>query len=189
MKKIIALILCAGTLAISVAGCGYTDALAENSSSQTETTQAASQTATADEATAEDFENTFDGLCNYFANMDYIAKDKEGKIDENAVTKMDASLIGAKKGNRYTTEYSGDAVTIELYEMDTNNDTAKEIIASVEKNGTFSILDLPDVTAYLSDNGKYLMIYTDESIKEDDAESDNYKHREEVIENFKAFHK
>ena len=188
MKKIIVLILCAGTLAISMAGCGYTDALADNSSSQTETTQAESNDATADEASSKKFDDTFDGLCNYFADKEYIAN-KDGKIDEKSVTEMDTSLIGAKNGKKFTTKYGGKAVTIELYEMDTNSDTAKDIIASIEKDGTFTILDLPAVTAYLSDNGKYLMIYTDESIKEDDAEDDNYKHREEVIENFKSFNK
>ena len=82
---------------------------------------------------------------------------------------------------------------IELYEYDLNNlnDTAKSVINSVKKDGSFVILDLPAVTAYLSDNGKYMMIYTDNSIdkKNPDENSDSYKHREQVIENFKEFHK
>ena len=43
----------------------------------------------------------------------------------------------------------------------------------------------------MSDSGKYLMIYTDASIDDSnpDKEADNYKHREEVIKEFKAFKK
>ena len=193
MKRIIAAILCTGMIAVAMTGCGYTDALAENSSSQTqETSQADSNDATADEVSADNFDDNLDGLCNYFAKMDYIATKKDA-IDESALTKMDASLIGAKSGNKFTTKYNGKDVTIELYEYDTKNlnDTAKDVITSVEKDGTFTILELPAVKAYLSDNGKYLMVYTDSSIddEEPDTESDNYKHREEVIENFKSFHK
>lgn len=194
MKRFIAAILCAGLIAVATTGCGYTDALAQNSSSQTQETSQAddNQSATADEVSEDNFDDNLDGLCNYFAKMDYIATKKDA-IDESALTKMDASLIGAKSGNKFTTKYNGKAVTIELYEYDTKNlnDTAKDVIASVEKDGTFTILELPAVKAYLSDNGKYLMVYTDSSIddEEPDTESDNYKHREEVIENFKSFHK
>ena len=101
---------------------------------------------------------------------------------------MDASLIVAKEGRKYTKKN----IKIELYVYDTNNlnDTANQIIESVKNNGEFVILDLPAVKAYLSDNGKYLMIYSDDSIKKDNpnTEAANYKAREEVIEKFKSFY-
>ncbi len=192
MKKFIAAVLCAGLIAIVSAGCGYTDAL----NSQNSTTAQDSQTSTEDtavkEVNADDFEDSFSGLCQYFANMGYI-KVADKKIDETKVTKMDVSLIGAKEGNKYATDFGGKSITIELYSFDIKNlnDTANSIIDSVKKDGTFSILDLAPVKAYLSDNGKYLMIYTDESIDDEnpDTNSSPYQHREEVIKNFTEFHK
>ena len=116
---------------------------------------------------------------------------KDGKLDESSVTVMDASLIGAKEGKKFVTAYGGKAITIELYEYDLKNlnDTAKTVIESVKNSGEFTILDLPSVKAYLSNNGRYIMVYTDASIDDatPDKESDNYKHREEVIKNFKSF--
>ena len=108
---------------------------------------------------------------------------------------MDLSLVGAKAGKKFTAVRIDDKdvknITIELYEFNTgeNKSTADEIIASVKSNGTFSILNLPEVKAYLSDNGKFMMIYTDKGLDEKKTDSDNYKWREEVLEKFKAFHK
>ena len=106
---------------------------------------------------------------------------------------MDASAIGAKEGKKFAAKYAGSNIIIELYSYDTKktNSTADEIVKSVKDNGTFSIYGLPDVTAYLSDNGNYLMIYTDTAIDKTnpDKNSDNYKRREQVIKDFKAFKK
>ena len=190
MKRIFAALLCAGLMAVSFAGCGYKDALDSQQTAQSTEDQA--EETTAPLAEAADFEDNYDGLCSYFAKLGYIAT-KDGEIDNDKVTKMDASLVGAKEGKKFTATNNGKAVTIELYEYDLNNlnDTAKSVIDSVKKDGSFVILDLPAVTAYLSDNGKYMMIYTDNSIdkKNTDENSDSYKHREQVIENFKEFHK
>lgn len=190
MKKIIAAILCFGIVAAVSAGCGYKDALEKNADA-TQTSETETKTAAVvDEAKPSDFKDSLDGLCSYFEKLEYFAL-KDGKIDESKVTKMDASLIGAKAGKKFMTSYGGKAVTIELYEYEIQklNDKAKEIIASVKNDGTFSILDLPKVKAYLSDSGKYLMIYTDASIndKEPDKKSDNFERREEVIKNFQKF--
>ena len=102
---------------------------------------------------------------------------------------MDASLIGAAKGRRFT-EQTMKKANIEIYEYsDTKNATADEVLKSVKDNGTFSILELPEVNALLSDNGKYLMVYKDQTIDESKTDADNYKLREEIIEKFKEFHK
>lgn len=81
--------------------------------------------------------------------------------------------------------------TIEIYEYNTDkkNATADEVIKSVKKDGVFKIYDLPEVKAILSDNGKYLMVYTDKSINEENTESDEYKLRDEIVTKFKEFHK
>lgn len=186
MKKIIATILCAGLIAIMAAGCGYSDAL-DAQKSAADATAASEQGTTAPVVKSTDYQNNFNGLCDYFIKKGYVTTG-----DKNAnVVEMDASLIGATKGNKYTTSFDGKAITIELYELDLNNDTAKAIVESVKKDGTFTILDLPAVPAYISDNGKFLMVYTDASIDKEkpDQTSTTYIHREEVVKDFKEFNK
>lgn len=188
MKKIIAAIFTLCCFSSLLAGCGVDDALLQNSN--TETT---AQTATKDEAPIvkdTDFNDDFDGLCDYFVAMGYTVPKVNDKLDEKNVTEMDAALVGAEQGKKFATSYNGKNITIELYGYNTSNlnDTAKQVIESVKKDGTFTILDLSPVKAYLSDNGKYLMIYSDASIDENKTDTDNYTHREQVIEDFKAFH-
>lgn len=185
MKKFIAAVLCAGLIAVSAAGCGYSDAL-DKATQATETTADATTATTAEDnapLTDSSYEDDLEGLHDYFVALGYIAKD-------TAATDMDAALIGAKQGKKYVVSSN---VTIELYEYDTENlnDTAKEIIASVEKDGTFTILELAPVKAYLSDSGKYLMIYNDKSIddKKPDTSSNAYVTRQNAIDDFKSFHK
>lgn len=193
MKRFIAAILCVGLIAAISTGCAYKDALSKDNTATTRATEATGNVATVDEIDAKNFSDNLQGLSEYFAKKEYITT-KDGKIDESTVTVMDASLIGAKEGKKYATAYGGKAITIELYEYDVRNlnnlnDTAKTVIESVKNSGEFTILDLPPVKAYLSNNGRYIMVYTDSSIDDanPDKESDNYKHREEVIKNFKSF--
>ena len=190
MKRFIAAILCVGLIAAVSAGCGYKDALSKDNTATTQATDATGSSATADEPKPADLKDNLEGLISYFTELEYLAM-KDGKLDESSVTVMDASLIGAKEGKKFVTAYGGKAITIELYEYDLKNlnDTAKTVIESVKNSGEFTILDLPSVKAYLSDDEKYLLIYTDSSIDDEkpDENSDNYKHREEVIKNFKSF--
>ena len=181
MKRVLAALLCAGLLIVFASGC-------MGGGQQTNP----EAVATGDEASsfdAKDYKNDFEGLCNYFAAYGYI-----NPKDESKSTEMDASLIGAKIGKKFTAVKMDDKdvkdITIELYEFDTQsqNATADEVVKSVKADGTFSILELPDVKAYLSDNGKFLMIYNDKGLDESKTDSDNYKWREEVLEKFKSFH-
>lgn len=181
MKRILTALLCVCMIAVVSAGCGYTDAL-DKQNSETKATQATEQTATEDEVKADSYENNLDGLSKYFADKGYIAKDKDGKIDKNYVTKMDASLIGAKSGNKY--KYG--TITIELYEFDK---TDGDVYKSVKETGKFEILNLPEVTAHISDNGKFMLIYTDTSIDESKTDAENYTKRQTVIGDFKSFNK
>lgn len=180
MKRILTAFLCACMIAVSATGCGYTDAL-DKSSSNTETTQA-TEVSAEDEIKDADYSNDLDGLSKYFAAKKYIVVDKNGEIDKNYVTEMDATLIGAKSGKKY--KYGN--ITIELYEFDK---TDGDVYKSVQETGKFIILDLPEVTAHISDNGKFMLIYTDKTIDEAKTEADNYKKRQTVIDDFKAFNK
>lgn len=189
MKKILAAILCAGLVAVTAAGCGYTDALAEAKRAQNTTTatQESQEETKPKEIKSTDYKNNLEGLSDYFVKKEYINNDKKN------VTEMDAASIGAQQGKKFSVSYNGKNTSIELYEYDTAklNDTANKILNEVKSNGTFSVFNLPAVPAYISDNGKFLMVYTDASISKDnpDKTADNYKHREEVIEDFKAFNK
>ena len=181
MKRILAALLCAGLIMVFASGCmGGQQVNPED-------------VATGDEASsldAADYSNDLDGLSKYFSAYGYI-----NYKDTSKATEMDASLIGAKTGKKFTAVKIDDKdvknITIELYEFNTEEkkSTADEVIASVKSNGTFSILNLPEVKAYLSDNGKFLMIYTDKGLDESKTDSENYKWREEVLEKFKSFHK
>lgn len=185
MKRILTAILCAGILAVTAVGCSYNDALYKDGNSSSQTSDGSTQPTTSS-VKDDKYSNDLDGLVDYFVAKEYLGS-KDGSI------KMDASAIGAKEGKKFAAKYAGSNIIIELYSYDTKktNSTADEIVKSVKDNGTFSIYGLPDVTAYLSDNGNYLMIYTDTAIDKTnpDKNSDNYKHREQVIKDFKAFKK
>lgn len=198
MKKLLTAILSLCFAAIFLAGCGFSDAL-DSQKSTTDATEASSQAEEIQSSVKDtDFDDSFDGLCDYFTAKGYNVEKAGKPVEDTNVTIMDASLIGAEKGKKFATTYNGKQIYVELYYYDTENlsDTAKEIINSVKTDGTFRILPdnngekLPAVPAYLSDNGKYLMIYSDASIdvEKPDTNSVNYTHREQVIEDFKAFH-
>ncbi len=201
MKKFIAVILSVCFMAAMLAGCGVSDPLTGSSAVDTEETTSESTQDEANEAAVKsaDYEDSFKGLCDYFVAMGYTVEKAGDELSDSNVTEMDASLIGASEGKKFTTKYNGKDLIVELYVYDTDNlsDAANEIITSIQENGTFEILPdengkyLAAITAYLSDSGKYLMIYTDSSIDDSkpDTSSDNYTHREQVIKDFKAFHK
>ncbi len=180
MKRVFAALLCAGMMLVFASGCFGSGVNPE-------------EVATGDEASSlnpNDYNNNFEGLCNYFAAIGYI-----NPKNPTTIVEMDAALIGAETGKKFTAQRIDGTdvknITIELYEYNTEKltATADEVISSVENNGSFSILELPEVKAYMSDNGKFLMIYSDKGLDETKTDSNNYKYREEVVEKFKEFHK
>lgn len=176
MKKFFAAILAAAMFMLCAAGC---------------TGMAKSAVETGDEAASlklNDYNNDFEGLCNYLSAHGYINPLKDNK--DITYTDMDYALIGAINGGKFI-EQTKKSANIEIYEFDTTkaNATADEVIGSVKSNGTFSILELPKVNAYLSDNGKFMMIYNDKTVDESKTDSESYKLREEILEKFKKFHK
>ncbi len=175
MKKIITAAIALVMIAALFSGCS--DGLAANSAA----TESVSATESATEAKkAADYSDTYEGLRDYMQDKGYIKiADKESNV-----TEMQAKLIGAEKGYRYTM----DSVNIELYafNLKKNNKKRDEIISSVEKNGKFTLYNR-EVTAYLSDSGKYLMVYTDSAVGKDDTTSNAYKIQQNAIKAFKAF--
>lgn len=178
MKKIISALLMASVIAISAAGCGYNDALEQASKANQQTTSASqSSDSTSDETskvTDADYKDTFDGLCSYMQDKGYYT-------DKAVKTEMDASFIGAKQGVKYSISNN---LAIELYEYDTTklNDTAKEIVKEVKDSNSFTIIEgYPVNAAYLSNNGKYLMIYNDTKIDKDNPKKTQTSIRQEKM--------
>lgn len=184
MKKIISALLMASFIAISAAGCGYNDALDQASKANEQTTSASQSSENTEESKAVDYKDNFDGLCSYMQDKGYYTKD-------TTKTEMDSSFIGAKQGVKYSVSTN---LAIELYEYDTKNlnDTAKKIVNEVKERNSFTIIEgYPVNAAYLSDNGRYLMIYNDSKIdsKNPDKNSNEYKARENAVKDFLAFKK
>ncbi len=175
MKKIIALLLCIGIFAVAASGCG-------GSSSK-------DPVATSDEAgslEASDYDNDFEGLCNYLSAYGYINPLKENEGVTYTITR--AEIIGASKGRRFETKKIKDTpikdATIELYEYDlealssTPDEAAEKTISSVKQDGTFeNLLGETVKDVYLSKNGRFLMIYNGK----DDG-------KDELVERFQNFH-
>ena len=182
MKRLIALLLCIGMFAAVAVGCG----------------QQKQEVATGDEAkslNAADYEDTYAGLCNYLSAYGYInpLEDNKGLT----YTVMNSDLIGAKQGRRFNCKHTENkSATVEIYEYDLEglkaspDEAATTVLESVKKTGTFTNLiggTVKDV--YMSDNGKYMLIYNDDSIKDDTKEDDkNFVARKELVEKFKKFH-
>ena len=168
MKKIIAAILAAVVISISASGCmgmGAKPAVATGDEAKSQN--------------AADYPNTYDGLCNYLASFGYINPLKDN---------VDSTYVVMDYGRRYT-EQTKKKATIEIYDYtDVKSATADEILAGVKDKGTFTVLGLPEVKAILSNNGKFMMVYNDKSIDENNKEQEEYKLREEIVEKFKTFH-
>lgn len=156
------------------------------------------EVATGDEAKSQnmaDYEDTFTGLCNYLSAWGYINPLEDNKGLTFTVMKSD--IIGAKQGRRFTLKHTENkTATAEIYEYDIEglkaspDEAATTVLDSVKKNGTFTNLIGEEVkNVYMSDNGKYMLIYNDDSIKDDTKEDDkNYVARTEMVEKFKKFH-
>lgn len=178
MNKLIPLIMISMVMLI-FAGCGN-DPLTSGGSATAATAatstdeQGNTQATEAEKISQENYSKNLKGLAEYFNDLGYIEN------DEGNTTEMQYKLIGAKAGNRYV---KGTA-SVELYEFDTKNlnDTAKAVIESVKNEGKFTLYD-KETEAYLSDNEKYLMIYTDSAA--DDKASDAYKTKQAAIKDFK----
>lgn len=176
MKKLW-IISVAALLAVSMTGCGVNlseQAASSGTSSQAQTSQAASSAAQADDTSAQD---SLAGLQKYLT--------ENASVTGTAET-MRSDLIGAKSGVRYKYDYSGKSnVTLELYEFDKSNlnAAAQKVIADVKSTGKFTVIG-QQVSATLSDSGKYLMIYTNSAT--DDANKAYGTQLKKLFTGFKA---
>ncbi len=174
MKKILIAAVNAA-IVLSMAGC------MPNNAEQLENLSTA-DAPKADTVKSENYENNLSGLEKYFMKLQYIPENTEP-------TEMVYGIIGAVDGDRYIFNVNSSRVIMELYEYEPDQlgDEGKRVISEVQKTGKFHVFEKSSdndrtYDAYLSDNNKYLMIYTDSS-----ESIDNIERKDNAIALLKSF--
>lgn len=178
-KKITLVILAVLFVMVFAAGCG-----SDQTTTQNTTANSDAANGTPDEIKADNYENTIAGLQKYLTDLTYISGES---------TKMSADLIGAKEGYRYTFNVNDGTTTIELYEYETDQAkqevTTKEIIRQVTDTGEFVILDLEPVKAELLNNNRFLVVYKDTKLEENNPPEVNEQRKADIIKAIDEFYK
>lgn len=117
------------------------------------------------------------GLENYLKDCGAIVGDG---VD------MSSRMIGAISGKKYVFKFNDSNVSVEIYDFGDELEEdlkgkALETKNSVLQSGNITILN-KQIPAVLSDNQKYLMMYSDDS-----GESKNKERKQKIIELFKKF--
>lgn len=178
IKKIAAALLAALLiLSFTACGSGATTSVpslvlpGEGSSAESSSLSESSEVSMTEAA---DVEDNLDGLSKYLKGNYAVTGEK--------VT-MSFDVIGAVNGYKYAFTYNTKNVLVEIYEFDLDNpnEEGKACLGSVKEKGTFTVLE-KEVSAVISDNGKYIMIYTD-----NEADEKNVTQKERVLDLFKGF--
>ena len=98
-------------------------------------------------------ENNLDGLLAYLQGNGLLREDTK---------EMKAEIIGAVAGKMVQCAYGDETSLAEIYEFDTQNlgEMAQTVIADARDHGKYRSID-GEMTAVMSDNGRFLMIYKD----------------------------
>lgn len=173
MKKIIAIVL-AAMLAFSMCACMNTANSAPKIQSVTEPSDVSG-------VSYKNYEDSLEGLCAYFADMGYAYPFPESTSDEMTdPAVMRADMIGADRGYKFTYTFDGKNVVLELYSYSDFTSSYYKQIKSEGKVTVTTDLEEGTVDAVLSDNGRYVMIYTP---AEENEERDSA-----ILEAFKGFY-
>lgn len=109
------------------------------------------------------YENSFDGFVEYMTDSGFVGGE---------ATDTSADAIGAVSGKRYIASGSS-KISVELYEFPTDNlsEIAKTTIENAKKDGSFDLYGYTSATQYttaaVTDDGRFMMLYTDASTNED----------------------
>lgn len=156
MKRLTVLLI-AGILCFALSGCGAGDVgSAEYMAQKQRESEAA---ANANSESEPSWSADFAGLTGCFEWRGYVIPDSK--------TETLASVIGATEGYRYRSQVGKSQFNVELYSFDPSNldETASSIINEIEETGKFTMID-SEIQAEVSNNRKYMMIYTDPSSDE-----------------------
>ncbi len=146
MKRLVAILLTV-LLIVSLAGCTIgTDGTKLNG--DTTTTEATE----AEGVDIGKYEKDFNGMQEYFLELELISEKKEDK------TVMQADIIGAKQGVRYKVDSTN---FVEFYEIDitATPDEAVNVISAFTNDDVYKVLGFEDVKGEVSGSGKYVMLY------------------------------
>lgn len=170
MKKFFSVIAIALMATMIFAGCNDTTATTSDTTSATSSNQAVIE---GNEVQASDYEKTFEGFVQYMTDCKYIKGEGED---------LTAAAIGAKQGKRFIISAGTSKIYIELYEFDANaaetSDKAKQTIENARKDGTFTLFEnteteTQNTLAAVSEDGRFLMLYTDTSTNEKNIAAKN----------------
>lgn len=169
-------------LLLAIALCGIFTACATGTTTSLETLETSGAPEEGETATVEkdptNYEDSIQGLCKYF---------EDSKLTAGEKVQMSYDVIGAANGYKYAYSYNDSNVQLELYEFPTEDisETAQAVIDSIRADGSFEMLD-STVPAYLSDDGRFMMIYADAKAESDETSK---AHKERVTACFDAFAK
>ena len=142
MKRFIAILLCVLTV-MSFAGCTMGNNAALQAQREKENAEKNADTS------KKEYEATFDGLVSNLMDKGLI-KGKGGELD--------ASIIGAKNGKRYSTD---DKNFVEIYEIDTKAtpDEAQKMHDVVVSGGVYDVYGISKLKGAVSKSGNFVILY------------------------------
>lgn len=130
--------------------------------------QTVTDPATADEVVYTDYEDSLRGVCEYMADLGYIYALPESTGDEMTDPKaMNAELIEADEGYKFTCNYNGDTINVEIYSF---GDTQSQQYQKARAEGKITLsADIESGTfeVTFSGNGKYMLVYDDSADRAD----------------------
>ena len=177
IKKLLAVVLVA-VLCVSMTGCmANTRGTAAQATSVLEVSAAPVEgEETVLEKDAEKYSDDIQGLCKFM---------EDNKVTAGERIQMEYAVIGAMNGYKYSYTYDGSAVQLEVYEFATEglSETAQIVVDSVRSNGTFELLENV-IPAQLSEDGRFMLIYTD---SKSEKKENNIAHKAHVEACFEAF--
>lgn len=177
MNKFVSIIAATAAALVLLSGCEGDIAPTQTSSAGDESQ---TQTMTGDGTkSADGYEKNLEGFIKYMTDNEFVSG--EG-------TELTSAAIGASSGRRFTVSTPVSKHTIELYEYtDQTSDAAKKTIANARKDGSFHLFESTEnvtqyTTAAVSEDGRFLMLYTDSS--ESGEKNEQRQAAVEAVKNF-----
>lgn len=183
MNKFLSIIAAAALAAVMITGC-ESGGSAQTASSGSDTASASDsgEAMTGDGTKSpEGYSKDLDGFVKYMTDNEFVSG--EG-VD------LTAAAIGAASGKRFTVTSGVTKHTVELYEYtDQSSELAQKTIKNARKDGSFHLFESTEnVTQYtlaaVSEDGRFLMLYTDASDSEDKNEQKTAA--AEAVKNFSS---
>lgn len=168
MNKLISIIAAAAVAAALFTGCtGDAGTVSSQAASDTESV-ASGETLAGDGTKSPDgYEKTFDGFVQYMTDNEFVSGDG---------VELTAAAIGANVGKRFTVSSGVSKHTVELYEYtDQTSEAAVKTINNARADGSFHLFESTETMtkntlAVVTDDGRFLMLYTDASESDGVAE-------------------